>query len=162
MTIEDGFVSLHRTVLFLEGNTFRVEGGTAPVGLELTEFGGTRYVMNSDGHHFTIAAVRSNGQLALFMGDSHWIFGLPNALSLAQEGGLSRDHIVAPMPNHVTVLSARTGQSVSQGDGLIVRAAMKIEHTLTTQRDRIVSEVLTKVGDQVEDSMLLLSLEEEV
>lgn len=161
VTIEDGDELLHRSVLFLERGTFCVEGGKAPVRLELTALGGSRYSVNADGHRFSIVAVRLKGKLSLYMGESRWVFGLPDALNLVEESGTSGNDIISPMPGLVTVMSAKIGQAVSKGDALIVLEAMKMEHTLTAPRDGIVAEVLAKVGDQVQDGMLLLSLQED-
>ena len=62
------------------------------------------------------------------------------------------------MPGMVTLVNAKAGQSVSEGDNLIVLEAMKMEHALQAPRDGVIAEVMAEAGDQVLDGALLLSM----
>jgi biotin carboxyl carrier protein len=70
----------------------------------------------------------------------------------------------ANLPSQGEVFPDRTvskEKSVSKSDALIVLEAMKMEHTSPPLRGGIVVEVLTKVGEQVEEGLPLPSLKEE-
>ncbi|MFP3882797.1 MAG: biotin carboxylase N-terminal domain-containing protein [Actinomycetota bacterium] len=67
----------------------------------------------------------------------------------------------APMPGKVIRLDAVEGESVSEGDVLVVMEAMKMEHTLRAPHDGTVSQVLCEAGDQVEADTVLVVVEEE-
>ncbi len=67
--------------------------------------------------------------------------------------------IEAPMPGLVRSVTAKVGQTVSQGDKLAVLEAMKMEHALLAARDGVIAEVLAAAGDQVEAGAALIRLE---
>jgi 3-methylcrotonyl-CoA carboxylase alpha subunit len=62
----------------------------------------------------------------------------------------------APMPGKIVAILVRNGQTVSKGTPLIIMEAMKMEHTIAAIEDGLVDEVLFKVGDQVDEGILLL------
>ncbi|WP_244272033.1 biotin/lipoyl-containing protein [Pseudovibrio denitrificans] len=65
------------------------------------------------------------------------------------------------MPGLVRAVNCKPGDKVSEGDTLIVTEAMKMEHSLKAPRDGVVAEVMANAGDQVEEGVILLTLEEE-
>jgi propionyl-CoA carboxylase alpha chain len=56
----------------------------------------------------------------------------------------------APLPGAVTSVLVAVGDPVSEGDGLIVLEAMKMEHTLRASGSGTVSDVLCTPGQQVD------------
>ena len=50
------------------------------------------------------------------------------------------------------------GQSVRQGDTLVILEAMKMEHPVKADRDGFVGEVHASKGDQVKRSQLLVEI----
>lgn len=52
----------------------------------------------------------------------------------------------------------KAGQSVRQGDTLVILEAMKMEHPVKADRDGIVGEVHAGKGDQVKRSQLLVEI----
>lgn len=72
------------------------------------------------------------------------------------EGGIVR--IVSPMPGKVLRVLVADGQEVKEGDGLIVIEAMKMENELRAPRDGVVKEVLSKAGESVDGSALLMTI----
>lgn len=75
------------------------------------------------------------------------------------EGGAGA--IMSPMPGKIIQVSVAAGASVAKGDTLIVMEAMKMEHTLSASVDGVVEDVFFEVGDQVEEGVLLIRLENE-
>ena len=69
--------------------------------------------------------------------------------------------VTAPMPGQVRSVMVSLGQSVSQGDSLMILEAMKMEHSLKASRDGVVAEVLIEPGQQVAAGDALIRLDEE-
>jgi len=69
--------------------------------------------------------------------------------------------LTAPMPGSVLALHVKPGDSVEQGQLLLILEAMKMEHQITAPRDGSISEVLVVVGDQVANSELLIVLDDD-
>jgi propionyl-CoA carboxylase alpha chain len=60
------------------------------------------------------------------------------------------------MPGRVVRVEVEPGQKVSGGQVLLVLEAMKMEHTIRSPRDGVVSEVDCAPGDQVEAGAVLV------
>lgn len=79
----------------------------------------------------------------------------------AEEDASSESRILSPMPGLVRLVSVVEGASVAKGDPLVTMEAMKMELSLTAPRDGKVSSVTVAAGDQVNEGILLVELEEE-
>lgn len=73
------------------------------------------------------------------------------------ESGLVR--VASPMPGKVLRVMVKPGQQVKEGEGLVVVEAMKMENELRSPRDGIIKEIVAKVGESVDGSALLLTIE---
>ena len=71
------------------------------------------------------------------------------------KGGLT-----APMPGNVLATHVAEGESVVEGQLLLVLEAMKMQHRITAPFDGTVTEVHVDAGQQVENGALLVLLEE--
>jgi biotin carboxyl carrier protein len=67
--------------------------------------------------------------------------------------------IKAPMPGLVLDLEVEPGQTVSQGDVLLILEAMKMENVLKSPGDGIVKSIAVKKGDAVEKGQILIEME---
>ena len=74
----------------------------------------------------------------------------------AVPGGLT-----APMPGKVIAVNVRFGDSVQEGDLLMIVEAMKMEHRVLAPHAGAVGEVRAHVGDQVNGGDLLVVIEEQ-
>lgn len=79
----------------------------------------------------------------------------PGASDTDEGGGLT-----APMPGKVLEVLVSAGQSVSAGTTLMVLEAMKMEHKIVAASDGTVSAVHYAAGDQVDQGVALLALDE--
>jgi propionyl-CoA carboxylase alpha chain len=68
--------------------------------------------------------------------------------------------LVAPMPGTVLAVHVATGDSVAQGQLLMIVEAMKMEHRITAPHAGTVGEVRARPGDQVNGGDLLAVLDE--
>ncbi|SPJ22907.1 acetyl/propionyl/methylcrotonyl-CoA carboxylase subunit alpha [Palleronia abyssalis] len=87
------------------------------------------------------------------------VFDIVDPLAVADEGGLSGDAVLAPMPGRVVRLNAEAGEKVEAGRVLAVLEAMKMEHSLRAPRDGRIAEVLVTEGAQVSAGDALVILE---
>ncbi|WP_259779328.1 acetyl/propionyl/methylcrotonyl-CoA carboxylase subunit alpha [Aestuariispira ectoiniformans] len=76
-----------------------------------------------------------------------------------EEGGSGR--LTAPMPGKVTAVHVAAGDTVTEGQALLILEAMKMEHTIVAPIDGIVASVRYAVGDQVAEGQDLVTFEEE-
>jgi acetyl-CoA carboxylase biotin carboxylase subunit len=70
-----------------------------------------------------------------------------------------RGSLHAPMPGKVVKVEVREGDSVDEGQILVVMEAMKMEHTLRSPHSGTVTSVQTATGDQVEAGQTLVVVE---
>ncbi|MEK6236162.1 MAG: biotin/lipoyl-binding protein, partial [Planctomycetales bacterium] len=68
-------------------------------------------------------------------------------------------HVGANMPGMVVAVAIKNGDAVSKGQKLLSLEAMKMESTVTAERDGQIAHVLVKPGSQVETGDLLLRYE---
>jgi glutaconyl-CoA/methylmalonyl-CoA decarboxylase subunit gamma len=73
----------------------------------------------------------------------------------ASGGGFS---VKAPMPGSIIEVKVKEGDTVNEGDVLLVLEAMKMENELTAPQSGNVSEVLVKKGDTVNSGDPLITL----
>jgi biotin carboxyl carrier protein len=65
----------------------------------------------------------------------------------------------APLPGAVTKVLVAVGDSVAEGDGLVVLEAMKMEHTLRAHGAGTVTRVVAAPGQQVDVGDLLVAVD---
>ncbi|MEP1389429.1 MAG: acetyl/propionyl/methylcrotonyl-CoA carboxylase subunit alpha [Yoonia sp.] len=138
-------------VAFVDGNTCDV---TTPFGtVNLTRgTGGWRSAAMA-----LPKAVRHDGQVTVF-GGTATCFDIVDPLARASSAG-SGDAVMAPMPGLIQDVAVTVGQSVSEGDRLVVLEAMKMEHVLRAPRDGVVAKLGAALGDQVVAGAELVTLE---
>lgn len=64
-----------------------------------------------------------------------------------RDDGASDDQLVAPMPGVVVSVAVKPGDTVEEGQPLLVIESMKLETTLTAPRDGVVAEMPFAEGD---------------
>jgi 3-methylcrotonyl-CoA carboxylase alpha subunit/geranyl-CoA carboxylase alpha subunit len=62
----------------------------------------------------------------------------------------------APFNGKLLALHVQEGQSVKQGDAVLVIESMKLEHILCAPRDAVVHSLLASVGQQVGPGQVLV------
>jgi 3-methylcrotonyl-CoA carboxylase alpha subunit len=69
--------------------------------------------------------------------------------------------LLSPMPGKILKLYVEQGQSVKQGDPLLVMEAMKMEHTIKSLHDGIIEKVPYAEGEQVLGGVELIVVTEQ-
>ena len=75
-------------------------------------------------------------------------------------GGKDGGEIVSPMPGKVIKINVKEGKEVKKGDILLVVEAMKMENSISSQKDGTVETIKVKEGDMVDGSTELVLLRE--
>jgi biotin carboxyl carrier protein len=63
------------------------------------------------------------------------------------------------MPGQVLDILVKAGDTISEGDGLIVLEAMKMENIIKSNRDGVIQEVYAKKNNSVEKNAVLIVFE---
>ncbi|MXO66999.1 acetyl/propionyl/methylcrotonyl-CoA carboxylase subunit alpha [Altericroceibacterium endophyticum] len=75
------------------------------------------------------------------------------------QGAIGDGAILAPMPGKIIAVDVAAGDSVEEGQRLLVMEAMKMEHTLTAPFTGIVTDLPAQQGAQVQVDTLLARIE---
>ncbi len=67
--------------------------------------------------------------------------------------------ITAPMPGNIVEIMVKVGDTVSEGDEVIILEAMKMENPIFAPADGAVKEIKVKEKDAVEADQVLMILE---
>ena len=84
----------------------------------------------------------------------------PKQKKVNSKASEDENSMFTPMPGKVLKVLVDVGQEVSSGDSLVIMEAMKMEHTLVSNKDAVVEEVLYKEGDLVEEGVELIHLKD--
>lgn len=102
------------------------------------------------------------GEVALQLSGHATVMVNRLAFTRGDEAGGGSGAVTAPMHGNVLQMMVAVGDSVSEGDGLAVMEAMKMEHRLVAEVTGKVIAVHTSVGQQVAAGSLLLEIEGEM
>lgn len=80
---------------------------------------------------------------------------------LAEAAGAAEREIRAPMPGLVLDVLVTEGQTVQEGDGLLVLEAMKMENELRAPADGVVQAIHVATNDAVDKDALLIEIDAE-
>ncbi len=80
------------------------------------------------------------------------------AEAAAPAGAAGNIKVNAPMPGKILAVKASVGQTVKRGDVLMILEAMKMENEIVAPENGTVASTNVSVGDMVESSTLLATL----
>ncbi len=114
-----------------------------------------------DQQEYRAQVLQDGDQLQVAQAGSDWTVAVIDTLATAgqnsQEANSGR--LTAPMPGKIIALNVGAGDSVKQGDVLLVMEAMKMEHSIQAPADGTVAELFFAVGDQVPEGAELVTME---
>lgn len=138
--------------------------GTIPCQLDPAGMPGG-YVLRSGGQvHEVRVAVGPEATFVHLNGRTYEIGRVDPAERLAgSDGAAADDRIVAPMPGVVVSVAVKPGETVEEGQALLVIESMKLETSLCAPRDGVVAEVPFAAGDSfgLKANLVLLAPEED-
>jgi 3-methylcrotonyl-CoA carboxylase alpha subunit len=87
-----------------------------------------------------------------------WSLSLIDPAERAQGAADSEDVATAPMPGTVITVAVKTGESVAEGQQLVVIESMKMQSEIVALRDGVVENVYLAVGDTFDRGDPLVAL----
>ena len=133
------------------GDSLRVEGAAFVAG---------RLVARVDDQQQRVRARADERRVLVHDGDQRFTLErVPAFLFDEGDAAAGADRLTAPMPGRVVVVKAQAGQTVEEGQELMVMEAMKMELSLRAPRAGTVEKVQAAEGEFVEADAVLLVLE---
>ncbi len=128
---------------------------------ELIKVDSNLYSFVVDGSTYNISINKEGKKIQIYFRGDLFEFEIPSQrerTSLDNASGI--DKINAPMPGRIIKLLKNIGDEVSEGEGLIVVEAMKMESELKTSIAGKVTEINVQEGDTVELGAHLITVED--
>lgn len=107
-----------------------------------------------------LSVVASAGQYHVFSRAGHAVLQRVDPLAGSAQAADALGGLNTPMPGKLIRMDVAVGDTVVKGQVLAVMEAMKMEHSIASPRDGVVSEVFYAVGDQVAEGQALLTLKD--
>ncbi|MGB0834964.1 MAG: acetyl/propionyl/methylcrotonyl-CoA carboxylase subunit alpha [Psychrobium sp.] len=121
---------------------------------------GDHLVATINGHKTSLLFDVTSEQVTLFIKQDVHHFTRKSDGSAGFDVDESEDKLTAPMNGTIVEVPVAAGQSVKEGDVLVIMEAMKMEYSITATHDGVVSEVFFAAGDMVKDGDQLVELSE--
>ncbi len=152
MSIEREAERFDVTVDYLaNGARLSLNGQQCVVRTEALSDGSYRYELN--GESVKVRRIADGLNRHLFGPDWRDMLTLIDALAVTDIDDVKAGELTAPMPGKIITLSANPGQTVKQGDPLLVLEAMKMEHTIAAPTDGKLIAFHFNVGEQVQEGI---------
>ena len=138
-----------------------IDGRAMPVSASIA--GGHGFVADIDGQVGPATAVRDGNRILVHHAGEVWTVETDDPLVgvAGGAGGISGDSMTAPMPGTMLNIKVAAGDSVSEGDVLVVIESMKLETTVKAWRGGTVAEIHIAEGATFDRGDALVSLEAE-
>ena len=114
---------------------------------------------NINGHQFITSFHLSNGEFTLFIDGESYSFSVNRPQQDNHQATQASD-LNAPMNGTIVTHLVQKFETVTQGQGLMVMEAMKMEYTIHAPSDGKVKDFYFHPGELVSDGSLLLEFEE--
>jgi len=111
----------------------------------------------NSGHRIKVPVSQINDDFTLFINSTSYHFRAIQT-ELAEEQECLEDKLKAPMNGTIVTHLVETGDTVAAGQGLMVMEAMKMEYTIESPFDGVVSAFFFDPGELVTDGSLLVEV----
>jgi biotin carboxyl carrier protein len=146
------------TVLASKDGELQVQVGEERVSFALTPQGGGAFELSSEGVTQGVYVMRDKkGVIWIHDGSGAYAFELPEEGSSSADEG--KDKIMSPTPGKIVAIHVSVGDSVSEGDTLVVLEAMKMEQRLSAEVSGTVAEVLVEEQEHVDADVVLVRID---
>lgn len=143
------------------GYRLHLDGGQFNINLQTSADG--RTWLTVDDRHVEVVIAQHGDEIFVHLDGQTYQLNYQHPLdrlaAAAAAGGAAEDQILAPMPGSIVSLAVETGDLVVRGQTLLVMESMKMETTISADRDGVVAAVSFDVGQSFDRDALLISLE---
>lgn len=84
---------------------------------------------------------------------------LLDKMGISAANNAIENELKSPMPGLVLDIKVKVGQTVAEGEGIIVLEAMKMENVLKAPADVVIKSILVEKGKNVEKNAVLVEFE---
>ena len=112
-----------------------------------------------DGVRRAVRVLDRGATAAVFSNGESWTLEAIDPLAAPAGAAAATGRLTAPMPGRVVQLLVAAGDSVRQGQPMMVVEAMKMEHTIAAPVDGEVTLLHFGVGDQVPEGEVLVAID---
>ena len=145
-----------RYAVTLDGRTFELESLVLPQGGVSMIVEGQSFSVEFDERGDEVS-VSLRGQLTRFdVADERKLRMRAATAGFTVEG---RQILTAPMPGKIVKIFVKVGEVVTEGQGLVVVEAMKMENELKSPRAGTITQIITREGATVENGAPLVVVE---
>ncbi|MBB72607.1 MAG: 3-methylcrotonyl-CoA carboxylase [Legionellales bacterium] len=145
----------HIEVLYINDDTYQLQYNEHTVTAHNASLDGHRLQVSLNDKHYDVAALQFGNEITVMSQGLHYCVSLHDVTELGSDES-SAGKFIAPMPGTVVCVNVKAGDTVRQGDSILVLEAMKMEHTVYAPQDGTVNEVFYQVGDLVEEGVALI------
>ncbi len=117
--------------------------------------------MTVDGSHQRLTLLHRDPWLQIACDGRLYSLTAEDPFAVELTDGAAADRLIAPMPGKIVAVKGAVGDSVTEGQDLIIMEAMKMELTLTAPRDGVIESVTATTDAFVEADTPLLKLADE-
>jgi 3-methylcrotonyl-CoA carboxylase alpha subunit len=142
-----------------DGYTVEIDGRS--IDAQVDEDEGGALDVRLDGRRLNVRVVADGAKRSVFIGGLRHDLSLVDPLVDVGDLGGDDDRLTAPMSGKVIKVNVENGANVTRGTPLLILEAMKMEHTISAPADGTVTQMLYRVGDQVDEGARLVEFEHE-
>ncbi|SHO47819.1 acetyl/propionyl/methylcrotonyl-CoA carboxylase subunit alpha [Desulfopila aestuarii] len=140
------------------GDGYRLEMAGVVMTVTVVELHGAKLRCRLQGKNVAATLVTHDEQITVFCAGNTFHLLLPDLGRVGSDGG-GGNSLRAPIPGKVTELFVEAGDTVRQGDQLLVLEAMKMEYAIRAPADGTVISILYRQGDSVQEKDRLVEFQ---
>ena len=135
---------------------FKINGQTFEV--EIGEFDGNNAVVNVNGTPYDVEIQNDTQKAKTPVLARKPVATAPGEGQIKKNDGGKAFKVNAPLPGSIFKMKVKVGDTVKEGDCLLVMEAMKMENNVLAEKGGVVKSVAVKEGDTVLQGDLLIEI----
>jgi biotin/lipoyl attachment domain-containing protein len=135
---------------------FKINGQTFEV--EIGEFDGNNAVVNVNGTPYDVEIQNDTQKAKTPVLARKPVMTNPGEGQIKKNDGGKAFKVNAPLPGSIFKMKVKVGDTVKEGDCLLVMEAMKMENNVLAEKGGVVKSVAVKEGDTVLQGDLLIEI----
>jgi 3-methylcrotonyl-CoA carboxylase alpha subunit len=114
---------------------------------------------NGKKHRALAQKFSNDGTIQVFSNDLEGYLKLPGKVKGKKQAGASEGSLQSPMPGKIFKVLKDKGSAIKVGDTIMILEAMKMEHSIKSNKDGVLKEIFFNEGDQVMGGAELCEIE---
>lgn len=135
---------------------FKINGQTFEV--EIGEFDGNNAVVNVNGTPYDVEIQNDTQKAKTPVLARKPVMTNPGEGQIKKNDGGKAFKVIAPLPGSIFKMKVKVGDTVKEGDCLLVMEAMKMENNVLAEKGGVVKSLAVKEGDTVLQGDLLIEI----